>query len=73
MRRLAIAGSFGDNVSIFLCPAASSGRAVPLVSIGSMEVHECFAVLLYTAPSSGASFQKETMLHEASSFNLSIL
>ena len=58
MRRLVIAGSFGDSVSIFLCTAASSGRAAPLVSIRSVEVHKLFSVFLYPAPSSGASFKK---------------
>ena len=73
MRSLTIAGSFGDSVSIFLCTADSYGCADTLVSIGSVEVHECFAVVLYPTPSSGASFQKETMLHKASPFTLSIL
>ena len=73
MQRIVIAGSFGDSISIFLCPAAYSGRAAPLVSIGSVEVHKTFAVFLYPAPSYGASFHKEKMLHEASPFTLSIL
>ena len=73
MQRLAIAGSFENYVSIFICPDASSGRSDPLVSIGSVEVQEFFSVFLYPTPSYGASFWKETMLHEASPFTLSIL
>ena len=65
MRRLAIAGSFGDSISFFFCPSASSGRATPLVSIGSVEAHKFSAIFLYPAPSSGDSFQEETMLHAA--------